>query len=140
MKITDTLLVAFTFLLFLATLALWWSTRRLVQGADRNAERQLRAYVFVVPLSTYFLYDGENCQVTITFAMKNTGQTPAYQLTTFSEIRNLMVPTAEKLETPSALGNEAAVSIGPGGQIESTVWGVMDTEALQALSTRLRTY
>jgi hypothetical protein len=45
LKITDTLLVAFTALLFLATAALWWSTRRLVRGAQRSAERQLRAYV-----------------------------------------------------------------------------------------------
>jgi hypothetical protein len=47
LKITDTLVAAFTALLFVATFALWWSTRRLVKGADKNAERQLRAYVLV---------------------------------------------------------------------------------------------
>lgn len=47
LKITDTLLVLFTFLLFLATVALWWSTRRLVKGADETAKTQLRPYVFV---------------------------------------------------------------------------------------------
>ncbi|MER8708005.1 hypothetical protein NKH49_20950 [Mesorhizobium sp. M1088] len=47
LKITDTLLVLFTLLLSFATGALWWSTRKLVQGADRTAERQLRAYISV---------------------------------------------------------------------------------------------
>jgi hypothetical protein len=46
MKVTDTLLVIFTFLLFGATIALWWSTRRLVRGAEQTARAQLRAYVF----------------------------------------------------------------------------------------------
>jgi hypothetical protein len=34
-------------LLFLATLGLWYATWRLVRGADKTAERQLRAYVHV---------------------------------------------------------------------------------------------
>jgi hypothetical protein len=45
LKITDTLLVGFTFLLFLATVALFFATRDLVDGADKNAEKQLRAYI-----------------------------------------------------------------------------------------------
>jgi hypothetical protein len=44
-KITDSLLVLFTLLLFFATLALWLSTRRLVNNADDTARAQLRAYV-----------------------------------------------------------------------------------------------
>ena len=32
---------------FVATVLLWWSNRRLVTGAEKSAERQLRAYVFV---------------------------------------------------------------------------------------------
>jgi hypothetical protein len=46
-KVTDSLLVAFTFLLFVATWLLWRATRNLVRGADQTAERQLRAYVLV---------------------------------------------------------------------------------------------
>jgi hypothetical protein len=47
LKITDTLLVAVTFMLFGATIALWWSTRKLVRGAEETAKRQLRAYVHI---------------------------------------------------------------------------------------------
>jgi hypothetical protein len=45
LKITDTLLVTVTFLLFAATLALWLATRRLVKSGENTAKRQLRAYI-----------------------------------------------------------------------------------------------
>jgi hypothetical protein len=45
LKITDSLLALFTFFLFVATWFLYWSTRDLVEGADRTAKAQLRAYV-----------------------------------------------------------------------------------------------
>jgi hypothetical protein len=46
LKITDTLVAVFTALLFFATLLLFFATRALVLGAEKTAERQLRAYVF----------------------------------------------------------------------------------------------
>lgn len=45
LKITDTLLVLFTFGLFCATIYLYRATRDLVVGAEETAKRQLRAYV-----------------------------------------------------------------------------------------------
>jgi hypothetical protein len=39
LKITDTLLVTVTFLLFAATLALWLATRRLVKSGENTAKR-----------------------------------------------------------------------------------------------------
>jgi hypothetical protein len=77
LKITDTLLVAFTALLFLATAALWWSTRRLVRGAQRSAERQLRAYVALEGGQVRVINNGTAIEVGVTF--KNSGQTPGYQ-------------------------------------------------------------
>ena len=46
LKITDTLLVLFTF-------TLWWATRDLVKGAEATAERELRAYISVEPGQTF---------------------------------------------------------------------------------------
>jgi len=77
LKITDTLLVAFTALLFLATAALWWSTRRLVKSAKRSAERQLRAYVTLEGGHIQIINNGAAVEVGVTF--KNSGQTPGYQ-------------------------------------------------------------
>lgn len=78
LKITDTLVVVFTFLLFAATLALWRATDRLVRGADETAERQLRAYIFVesgkveTPLA--------NGRFMANLIVRNSGKTPAYDV------------------------------------------------------------
>jgi hypothetical protein len=125
-------------LLFLATAWLAWATWQLVKGADKTAERQLRAYVFVRPLSTHFLYDGESCRVTITYAVKNSGQTPAFQLLQFGEICNLMVPTMTKIVTPPPTGPLSVMSIGPGAEIEGTVWGIMNIEKLNELGNSFK--
>jgi hypothetical protein len=81
LKITDTLLVAVTFLLFGATIALWWSTRRLVKGAEDTAERQLRAYVDIseVACAIVPIEGSQTGQVNAasTVTIKNFGATPA---------------------------------------------------------------
>ena len=82
LKVSDTLLVGFTFLLFLVTLALWWSTRRLVRNADQTAKRQLRPYIVVKPS---FGYDGKNRPL-VQIIISNIGQTPALQIATFSRL------------------------------------------------------
>jgi hypothetical protein len=86
-KVTDTLLVIFTALLFFATVALWWSTRRLVKGAEETARKQLRAYVLVK--TTTFrrpeTEDGDNRHWPIHLVFQNSGQTPAYSVTIRAE-------------------------------------------------------
>jgi hypothetical protein len=47
------LIAAFTILLAIVTLFLWWATRGLVRGAEETARRQLRAYVFVEAAGMY---------------------------------------------------------------------------------------
>lgn len=110
-------------LIFIATMALVWATWKLVKGADATAERQLRAYMFVRPVSTHFLYEGESCRLTITYAVRNSGQTPAHHLMQFGEIRNIMVPTTTAILTPEPEGPVSLMSLGPGDEIEGTVWG-----------------
>jgi hypothetical protein len=85
LKITDTLLVAFTFLLFLATVALFWATRDLVKDTKQNAERQQRAYVFIRGAEVR-LVNGDSGVIAI-IALKNFGQTPGYQFKTWTNIR-----------------------------------------------------
>jgi len=75
LKITDTLLVAFTALLFAATVFLYRATRDLVQGAEITAERQLRAYVSAAP-NIIFPFDAKTT-VEMGFRVENHGQTPA---------------------------------------------------------------
>ena len=68
LKITDTF----------ATLALWVATKRLVQGADDTARRQLRAYVGLEKISITFVGSPPNAVARIEY--KNFGKTPAYKI------------------------------------------------------------
>jgi hypothetical protein len=116
LKITDTLIAAFTALLFFATLALWWSTRRLVGGADKTAKRQLRAYVFVTDAAIDNF--GQNLVPHLTYTYKNTGQTPAYKLTGVSAIiirrSEDRGPFPKPEDTPTyIIGEHAKFALGP---------------------------
>jgi hypothetical protein len=78
-KITDSLLVIFTFGLFMATLYLWRATMRLVTDAEKTAERQLRAYMTVEPGG--FIAWSAGVQGRAAINAKNVGSTPAYDVT-----------------------------------------------------------
>lgn len=154
LKITDTLLVVFTFLLFLATVALFWATRDLVEDAkhsgevnssnmqaaiaesrrsadaathaadaardsvrlaERTAERQLRAYV-VIDKATVTLKDR---RLTGVLEIKNSGQTPAYDLTVVSEV-TAQSPGMKRIEIPQPMRPPITLTsktiIAPGGE------------------------
>jgi hypothetical protein len=69
-------------------LFLWWSNRRLVTGAEKSSERQLRAYIFVTA-SQIVAADADGTMFQplqniragtrplAILTIKNTGQTPA---------------------------------------------------------------
>lgn len=69
-------------LLVVFTGTLWWSTRQLVKGAETNAERQLRAYVFLDPANELTIARRPSSVETFEVAInvKNTGLTPAYKV------------------------------------------------------------
>jgi hypothetical protein len=99
---SDRLLVRFTGVLAaatlglsIATLLLWYATRRLVRDAKENAERQLRAYVGVESSSINYA-SGSHPVAGVTF--KNYGNTPAYEFTINSGIG--MAPCFEGLPPP----------------------------------------
>jgi hypothetical protein len=76
LKVTDTLLVAFTLLLALATGLLWRATNKLVEGAEKTAERQLRAYIHIEKSILTFVDDKWKLLTRI----RNFGQTPAHDV------------------------------------------------------------
>ncbi|MER8508581.1 hypothetical protein [Mesorhizobium sp. M0435] len=90
LKITDSLLVVFTLLLFFATVALWWSTRRLVQGADKTAERQLRAYISVDSQTNS--RQSKNQLFHFYLTIVNNGLTPANEVRILSNVEILSNP------------------------------------------------
>ena len=78
LKVTDTLIAAFTALMLLATWLLWRATRQLVRNSEINAERQLRAYLAVVPKTIGGFRPGTVGR--IEWVTKNLGQTPAQKI------------------------------------------------------------
>jgi hypothetical protein len=78
LKVTDTLVAAFTAFLFAATCALYRATRNLVIGADKTAERQLRAYVYVT--KTKLTFNPTTGVWDHSFRIKNFGLSPAHDV------------------------------------------------------------
>ncbi len=59
---------------------LWFATVRLVQGADNNAERELRAYVQVIMDEKSIVQIVEGKKATFPLFLKNSGSTPAHDV------------------------------------------------------------
>ncbi len=69
------------------TFRLWGATGKLVVGADKTAERQLRAYLWVVPdVEGKFSSISDLCTRGVKLVVKNGGQTPAYGVKHFASI------------------------------------------------------
>lgn len=78
LKITDTLIAVFILLLLCVTWLLWRALRKLVDNSELNAERQLRAYLAVVPKTiSGFRPSGVG---RIEWVVRNLGQTPANRI------------------------------------------------------------
>jgi hypothetical protein len=78
LKITDTLIIGFMALLLGAIWLLWRATRKIVNNAELVTERQLRAYLAVVPKG--FGGFKANTLGRIDLVIKNLGQTPAQKI------------------------------------------------------------
>lgn len=114
LKITDTLLVFFTALLFAATVFLYRATRDLVKGAGDIAKRQLRAYVHVKDVIMSHMNSG--LQPNIQMIIKNYGQTPAYRVTnTFT-----CVPLSSPIEKDFSLDQAQTAELADLGPTQHT--------------------
>jgi hypothetical protein len=79
-------------LLFAATMGLWWATWRLVRSAEKTAERQLRAYIVAGANGVNINGPQNSVSVSMQIVIKNTGQTPAHDLTVVSKTELLEHP------------------------------------------------
>ena len=105
----------FTFMLFLATVALWWATRRLVQGAEDTAQRQLRAYVSINLDGKMFL-DSDGL-LNAPFITKNNGVTPANFMLCSLHIGLFHFPLDTELDPPEYPPTSSNSSLFPGEQV-----------------------
>jgi hypothetical protein len=96
-------------LLFLATMALFWATWRLVKGAERTAERQLRAYVHISAARAIQVGAAINYYV----EAKNFGQTPAYNVRLRYMVKLREVISSEPFSLPEG-AKASAATLAPG--------------------------
>lgn len=102
----EAVIALFTVILALATILLWLATQNLLRGAEETSKIQLRAYVFPVAAS---LNEGKfmrprvinrkNCPY-IYLEWKNTGQTPAKKVVTWSQVEVIEPINEDKLIVP----------------------------------------
>jgi hypothetical protein len=120
------LLVLFTAILGGSTVALWWSTRRLVRGAEETAQRQLRAYVGVTVPDSQLRHPDPSLQSSdpsifkMVLEIKNSGQTPAYDTITRYTTMLLDHPVAADYDFFRPIGvNPSTVVLNPNACIRS---------------------
>jgi hypothetical protein len=121
-------------LMFIATVALVVATWMLVKGADRNAERQLRAYVLIERTQVVSAaaggaimlrerdasHGGEPMaiqagnQPMAIIIFKNFGQTPAHNVEYFGNVAVVPWPIRQE-DLPALDGGGTSEIIGPGG-------------------------
>lgn len=109
----------FTFLLFIATGLLWWSTRQLVIGAERASTKELRAYLSVSIGSGIY----QERDVSLRFEVKpmliNSGRTPAHKITYWAKAAILPVPLPADFPFPSVEDKvQSSYVLGPSQSIE----------------------
>ncbi|MDV6348124.1 hypothetical protein R2083_11425 [Nitrosomonas sp. Is35] len=108
-----------TFLLFIATCALYWATRQLVIGAEKNAQTQLRAYVSMMHSEKISFSDDGSLIVSV--ITKNHGNTPAFNLTCSLNINLHKWPLEIKLDSPNFPEHASKSTLSPGESIHSCV-------------------
>lgn len=111
-------LAVITAILAIFTAFLWSSTAKLVRGAEKTAVDQLRAYVHVDGVKIIHI----NMQDSIAhITVKNSGQTPAYDMTFSATVEGREFPLKSELVfVPSDLPLGKAI-LPPGGEREREV-------------------
>lgn len=101
------------------TARLWGSTKRLAEGAEATAERQLRAYVQVSGAKAKVPIRDGVLEVALT--LKNFGQTPAHHVTSWIGIAAFNAGQQPHFPSPGDDFGLARGPIGPGAPRDFTI-------------------
>jgi hypothetical protein len=98
---------AFVLVTAVATATAAWYTRKEWESSVDNSRRQLRAYVF--PDQANLVWQGTAKPTSAEIAIKNSGQTPAYRLSTATVTDVSDYPLHDDLRLPSMPGNHTVL-------------------------------
>ena len=125
----------FTVLLVLATFFLWKATRDLVTGAEKTAQKQLRAYVGIDYVSVKVLEIGKKPRVD--WFRKNYGQTPASRFRLWIELE--ILPNEDTIASfPQQFGDYDVGSINASAGLRNECSGddEITADQLQGINSR----
>jgi hypothetical protein len=128
-------IAAFTVILAFATGFLYFATRDLVTGADKNAEKQLRAYVGIWGGSVQWTtFPNGDSGFYINVDLRNSGQTPAYDFITW--IRASISPVDVSPVTEVDWSYTSRSIVGPGTDSRMAIWVPATTDELVKVRDR----
>lgn len=110
----ERIIALFTIILGIATWLLWRATDKLVKGADKTAERQLRAYVLASSGRVKNFGVGEQFEARVT--VRNSGQSPASDVVAWVGIQIGKFPDPGQLGRPPADLHLSKGVMGPGAK------------------------
>jgi hypothetical protein len=110
------ILAVFTGRLWYSTDKLWGATKNLVEGSERTAERQLRAYVQIKDVLMSLMNTEYDPNIDI--VIKNFGQTPARQIVNTFNVKFAFQPRDEDFTLDSATKGEVS-DLAPGQRVNS---------------------
>jgi len=133
-------------LLGLGTFGLWFATQRLVSEAKATSQRQLRAYLLpeIATITDYAsvqpspppVFTG---RVAGLVQIKNSGQTPAYDVLHWGEVVVMPIALESTLTLPAEMLNNGSNTVGPGSFAQKTGWASGPLTAIEIAEIRAGT-
>jgi hypothetical protein len=117
-KNAESIIALFTVILGIATWFLWRATKRLVEGAENTAERQLRAYVSNPVAAEIKRFNTATPFIQLGF--KNSGQTPAHNMRIWTRSAVSIYPLANPPDPPDG-GPISMGVIGPNSDFHISI-------------------
>jgi hypothetical protein len=127
---------AFVVVTAVATAMAAWYTRREWESSVDNGHRQLRAYVF--PDQASFVWQGNAKPIAAEISIKNSGQTPAYKLSTAIAVSVNEFPLQHELAMPSMPTNRTVVAPTGGFTVAVAMPQLLAADQLKAIQNGSR--
>lgn len=122
---------AFVVVTAMATATAAWYTRKQWETSVDNGRRQLRAYVF--PDQANLVWEGTAKPTIVEITIKNSGQTPAYRVSTATMIGVTAYPLRQGLSVPSVTSKPTVIPPSSSTTLSDTMPQPLTADQLMAV-------